>query len=372
MQKIVRTRVLFIIPTLTFGGAERVIITLLKNLDRSRFKLVIAVVNMRNEVYRGEIPSDVDIIELGSTRLRYAVPKIIAIIWKLRPDVVFSTLGHLNLTLAAVRPLLPSNVRYVVRETSIVSCAIQDYRWPAVWAKLYRGLYKRIDLLVCQSRYMQSDLVERFGYPEHRSVVINNPVDVDYVRIRSALPLNHSGRQVGKIWLVAAGRMEHVKGFDLLIEAIALLADPRIHLSILGDGPLLSELKLLAVVSGVADQIDFPGFQSNPYVWFARADAFVLSSHHEGFPNVVLEALACCTPVIATPATGGVREILENIPECRIADAISPKALASELWNWIEGDRMRVPLSVLSHYSINTIVPKYEEILNKNKIISLK
>jgi glycosyltransferase involved in cell wall biosynthesis len=66
---------------------------------------------------------------------------------------------------------------------------------------------------------MQSDLVERFGYPEQRSVVINNPVDVDYVRIQSAFPLNHSGRQVGKIWLVAAGRMEHVKGFDLLIEA---------------------------------------------------------------------------------------------------------------------------------------------------------
>jgi glycosyltransferase involved in cell wall biosynthesis len=363
MQKIDRTSVLFIIPTLTFGGAERVIVTLLRHLDRSRFRLAIGVVDMRKAVYRDAIPSDVEFIDLGATRVRYVLPKIVALIWKRKPDVVFSTLGHLNLILAIVRPLLPSGVRYIARETSIVSCTLQAYRWSEAWATLYRWFYKRHDLVVCQSRDMQADLVGHFGFPRQRSVVINNPVDVDLLLTRIATPLPHPCLDHGKIWLVAAGRMSTVKGFDLLIEAIAVLADPRIHLSMLGEGPLLNELKLLAAAKGVADQVEFVGLQSNPYAWFARADAFVLSSRHEGFPNVVLEALACGTPVIATPARGGVREILDYIPECVVAEEISGKSLAKTISEWIAGPRKRVPPKAVEPYSLDRIISQYEDML---------
>jgi len=355
--------VLFLIPTLTGGGAEKVIVTLLKALDRSRFRLAVGVVDMRKAVFRAEIPSDIEFIDLGTTRVRYALPKIVALIWQRRPDVVFSTLGHLNLALAIVRPLLPRGVCFIARETSIVSCTLQSYRWPTVWAALYRWFYKRHDLLVCQSRYMQDNLVEQFGYPSQRSVVINNPVDSDLIRERSAAPLDHSGWGEGKIRLIAAGRMNPVKGFDLLIEAIALLADPRIHLVLLGEGPLLDDLKQIACAWGVADQIEFVGFKSNPYSWFARADAFVLSSRHEGFPNVVLEALACGTPVIATPAPGGVREILDSITECVVAEAVSGEALAKAISYWVDGPRKRADNAAIESYALVRIVSQYETML---------
>lgn len=358
-----RRSVLFLIPTLRGGGAERVIVTLLRHLDRSRFRLAIGVVDMRDAVYRDEIPSDVEFIDLGVTRVRHALPKIAALIWKRRPDVVFSTLGHLNLALAMVRPLLPDGVRYIARETSIVSYALQAYRLSGVWKTLYRWFYTRHDLLICQSRYMQTDLVERFGYPGERSVVINNPVDADLFRRLAAAPLDRSGFRAGSVRLVAAGRMTEVKGFDLLIEAIALLAEPRIHLVLLGEGPLLNELKQLAVARGVAEQVDFVGFQSNPYAWFARADAFVLSSRYEGFPNVVLEALTCGTPVIATPAPGGTREILDGIPECVVAEEVSAQSLADAIGRWLQGPRKRVRSSVIAPYSLGSILGRYEEVL---------
>ena len=88
-----------------------------------------------------------------------------------------------------------------------------------------------------------------------------------------------------------AGRLVKVKGFDLLIGALALLHDTQVRLTILGAGPLRASLERLAHTKGVAGRVRFAGFQANPYTWFARADAFVLSSRYEGLPNVVLEAL---------------------------------------------------------------------------------
>lgn len=358
-----KRRVLFLIPSLRGGGAERVIVTLLKHLDSSGFQLTIAVVDFRKAAFRDDIPPDVELIDLGVARVRYALPKIAALIWKRRPDVVFSTLGHLNLALAMIRPLLPNGVRYVARETSIVSFTLQTYRLPAVWRALYRRFYKRHDLVVCQSRYMENDLVEQFGYPRTKSVVINNPLDTERIRKLAAAPIDQSIPHSGRINLVAAGRMTDEKGFDLLIEAIARLADPTICLFILGEGPLLGDLKRLVVARGVADQVEFVGFQPNPYAWLARADAFVLSSRYDGFPNVVLEALACGTPVVATPAPGGIREILDGIPECVVASEVSARSLADAISHWLRGTRKRVESGAIAPYTLERIVGRYQQVL---------
>lgn len=356
-------RVLFLIPSLQGGGAERVIVTLLKHLDRKRFQLAIGVVDMSKAVFRDEIRSDVEFIDLGATRVRYALPKIVALIWKRRPDVVFSTLGHLNLALAMVRPLLPNDVRYIARETIVVSSVLEEYRWRVIWTLLYRWFYSHIDLLVCQSRDMQVDLVERFGYPSAQSVVINNPVDIERIYQLALEPLNQREIRSGSIKLVAAGRLNWQKGFDLLIEAIAILADPRIHLVLLGEGILLDELKQLAIARGVADQVEFVGFQTNPYAWFARMDAFVLSSRYEGFPNVVVEALVCGTPVISTPAPGGTREILDGIPECEVAKEVSAQSLADAIAKWMRGDRKRIDPAAVAPYTLDRIVAQYQQVL---------
>lgn len=360
-----RRHILFLIPTLRGGGAERVIITLLRHLDRSRFRLSLAVVDTRKAVYLNDLPNDVEFIDFGCNRVRYALPKIILLIWKLRPDVVFSTLGHLNLALAMVRPLLPSGVRYVARETTVVSFGLQAYRFPGIWAALYRRFYKNHDLVVCQSRAMQSDLVESFGIPESQTVVINNPIDLARIREKSAETIAYPVDGADFIKLIAAGRMSRVKGFELLIEAIARLKDSRIHLTILGEGPLEAELKKLAEKKGLASQIFFAGFQSNPYAWFAKADAFVLSSRYEGFPNVVLEALACGTPVIATPAPGGTREILEQIDGNVIADSVTAEALSDAISRWMKSGCRCVTSGAVAPYTLGNIITEYERVLGQ-------
>lgn len=354
-------RALFLIPSLVGGGAERVIVTLLKHLDRRRFRLTLAVLRLRDGDLSRELPSDVEIIDLGASRVRYGLWRIISLIWNLRSEVVFSTHGELNLALALCLPLMPHGVRFIARETQVVGLGMLEHRFPVVWRALYRLLYKKYDLVVCQSRHMQRELIECCDLPSEKSVVINNPVDASHIHRLAAQPVLYPPQRAGVIKLVAAGRLVDVKGFDLLIEAIALVGVRDLHLVILGEGPLRGELEALAKARGVAEQIHLAGFQTNPYAWFANADAFVLSSRHEGFPNVVLEALACGTPVIATPAPGGLQEILGDVPECIVAPSVSAVALADAIRTWLAGERKRIPQAATERYALERIVAQYEE-----------
>ncbi len=355
--------VLFLIPSLRGGGAERVITTLLRHLDRSSFKLTLALVDARDAVFLNEVPADVEFIDLRCRRVRDALPKIVAMIWKRRPDVVFSTLGHLNLALALLRPLLPRHPRYIARETNIVSQILVAHGNPWLWRWMYRHFYGNHDAVVCQSQDMLDDLVENYAFPEERATLIYNPVDFERIRqsVEETCPDYFSTfkRHSDIVQLVAAGRLVDQKGFDLLIDAITLLHDDRIRLTILGVGPLCTSLERLAQARRVADQVQFAGYQTNPYAWFARADAFVLSSRYEGFPNVVLEALACGTPVIATPAPGGTREILDSIPQCIVAEEISSNSLADAINEWLKSSRDRVPEYAVVPYRLSTIMPRY-------------
>jgi glycosyltransferase involved in cell wall biosynthesis len=368
-----RCRMLFLIPSLRGGGAERVIVTLLRHLDRSKFQLSLAVVDMREAVYEADVPEDVELISLGCSRVRYALPRITWLIWRRRPDVVFSTLGHLNLALSIIRPLLPDRVRYVARETVVVSEVLPSYR-PDLWRWVYRRFYRRFDKVICQSQDMRDDLVRNFELPPHKAVIIHNPVDVERIQRLAAdrtqpglknSTVNDGGTPL--IHLVAAGRLVWQKGFDLLIEALALYNNSQLHITILGEGPLRNDLERLAQEKGVAQQVRFAGFQKNPYPFFAQADAFVLASRFEGFPNVVLEALACGTPVIAMPAPGGIKEILEHLDGCMVAENVTAQGLARAISGMSYGKR--ISAGAVESYAVGKIVSRYEQALGAHEAL---
>ena len=168
-------------------------------------------------------------------------------------------------------------------------------------------------------------------------------------------------RTKNEIHLVAAGRLTEQKGFDLLIGAIALSGLKGLRVTVLGEGPLREPLEELARSKGVEHQIRFIGFQKNPYAFMMHADAFVLSSRHEGFPNVILEALACGTAVIATPAPGGINEIMLATGGVRMASAVTAEALSIELKQFAENGRTTARISLEKFY-ISKIVREYEYI----------
>jgi glycosyltransferase involved in cell wall biosynthesis len=357
--------VLFLIPSLGTGGAERVTVTLLRHLDRARFRPALCTIVSRDDGFRADVPGDVEVTELRATRVRDALPRLVALLWRRRPAVVFSQLSHLNLAIATLRPLLPPGTALIARESSVVSATLRDHSWRPVRQLGYRLFYRRLDRVVCQSRAMRDDLVGGFGLPARRAVLINNPIDLERVRALAAEPLaDPPDVEHGVLRLVACARLSPEKGIDLLLDALASVDTAAVRLTVVGDGPMAPALRRRAVELGLSDRVRFVGFRANPYPYLARADWLVLSSRIEGSPNVVLESLACGTPVIATPAVGGVSELLRGVEGCVLLEEVSAAALARAIDTARRGARARLdPLRSTAQHRLEAVVARYERLL---------
>jgi glycosyltransferase involved in cell wall biosynthesis len=355
------------IPNLGGGGAERVVTTITQHLNRELWSITLIVIQKDDTVYRNSIPSDVSYINLRISRVRYALPKIISILWKRRPDIVFSTLGHLNLAIAIIRNILPKQIMFIARESSIVSFMNQYHRHPNALSWLYRKFYSNFDVVISQSHLMAKDLIDNFNVPREKIKIINNPVDILHIRnlsnslIISDNSINNWQNYAG-IKLLAVGRLSPEKGFDILIKSIHQCRDLPLRLLILGTGKMFDQLSDMVFKLNMSDIVTIHDFVANPYPLMAAADGFVLSSHFEGFPNAVLEALTLGTPVISTPAPGGLFDIVNNIDGCRVAAAINSDSLSEELRSWCTSKRQRLPFNCTSDFNAAKIVKRYEAV----------
>lgn len=326
-----RKKILFLVPSFAggVGGAERVITTLLRHLDHSRFECHLALVGRGNSFLEG-IPDEVTVHRLGVSRMRYCIPAVVGLIRRLRPDTILSTVIFLNAMLMLARPLLAGRPKILLREASLPSAFLAHGAPNARTLKwMYRRLYPRADQIICLCDAAVDDMVKHLGIRRDKLVRIYNPVDVEMVRRLAEAPqspYSGSGSHV-----IAMGRLQHEKAYDVLLKAFSsvLKALPQAKLTILGEGPLEAQLKKQALELGVDQAVTFPGFKKNPWPYVKHADLFVLASRFEGLPNALLEVLALGVPVVATDCPGGVREIQKSAREIVLVPPEDHEALAA-------------------------------------------
>jgi len=324
-----RTRILLLIPHLGGGGAEQVIALLAKGLSPVKYEVHLGLVTQA-ETPSGSVPAWITVHPLGAHRVRAGALKLLRLVGRLQPDVLLSGMAHLNFLVLLLKPFLPAATRILVRQNSTVSSSLAQDKLPFYTRWLYRWLYPRADRILCPSCAMAADLALLAGLDEQSVVVLPNPLDCAGIESALRAPSRWAGQGP---YLLAVGRLAPEKGFDLLLEAMVrvIACYPAARLTLLGSGPQEEQLKQLAHRLGLDNVVNFAGYQQPPYSYYPGATLFVLPSRHEGMPNALMEALVGNIPVVATPASGGVKALLEARKDAWLAREVSTPALADAL-----------------------------------------
>jgi len=292
--------VIIILPSFAGGGAERVALSLLDNIDRKKFKPILIVLNKMGPL-RANIPKE-NIINLNIVHLRFAIFKLIKVIKVNKPDVIFSTFPHITLPLLIIKNIIFNNSVFIAREPNMVGLSLKHASFSILLKFLYKFFMPKADKIIVTSKAMQNDLLNR-GIDQSKLFLIHNPIDK--IKIRK---INNFIRYPGKgLRLVFAGRLVYQKGIDRILPIIKNLKD--CHLTILGNGPMKPFLEKMIIELNIKNKIKFIDFSSNVNSYIASADYLLLPSRWEGLPNVVLESLILGTPVISFKEILGLHDI---------------------------------------------------------------
>lgn len=352
-----KTKVAMLLPDLGGGGAQRVMLALARSLDRARFDLHLVAIGP-SDALASDLPVDVSVTRLNAPRLRAALPPIVSALWSLRPQVAVSTLGYINLGLLAALPLL-GGTKLIVREANVVSATLKALPRLMPARRLYAMLYPRAAVVIAQTQTIAQEIADVAPRAKARIAILPNPVDEAMLRARAQTPSRPPTN--GRV-LVAAGRLTHQKGFDRLIKLVPLLPDD-VSLTIYGDGPERANLKTQIGRLGLDGRVLLAGFSDKLAAAIAGADAFILPSRWEGMPNVVLEALALGTPVIAS-AESGVEGIARQTQAGALSIAGTERDYADTIARVVADPASGLRASLLpAEYRIANVAERFGDLL---------
>ncbi|WP_404363747.1 glycosyltransferase [Marinobacter sp.] len=304
-------KIFFVLPNLNSGGAERVAVNYLRQLDPEKHIVTLAVFQKSNDLLP-LIPAYVQLINLQTESTSRSFWPLLNLLWQIKPDVIFTTHSRVATLLMLIRPFAPK-FRHLARMQSTPSLEKKHAAYGWLKRKLYSFGYRSADIVIAQTEAMKHDGVEQFGLNPSRVKELSNPIDTRF--IDKSVDGMRSPFVGDKIFAVASGRLSFEKGFDVLISALpsVLVEYPNFALYILGnDVGEKEKLKKLVNKLGLEDYVEFLGFQSNPYCYYAFCDLFILSSRWEGFPNALLENYYLNTPIVSTECVPIVKELVKD------------------------------------------------------------
>ncbi len=334
-------RFAFYMPHLRTGGAERVTVNLANHFVR-RGERPLMILDRRDGALVDALAPGVEVVALDAPRTLAALPRLRRVLIQRRPAVLLSGITYNSPIALLAAGLAGRRTRVAVAEHTVLSQELAE-RGPrdrAVVPRLLHLAYRHAAAIICPTEAIADDLAALCGIARARIDVLPNPVLGDDTAARAARPVAEPWFADPVPVFVAAGRMTPVKDFATLIAAFARVAGARpARLVLLGDGPLRDALLAEAASLGVADRVRLPGVVDDPLPFFARAAAVVSSSRYEGFGNVLVEAMACGTPVVSTDCPGGPRAILGGGRLGRLVPVGDAQALAAAMLATLEQRR---------------------------------
>jgi glycosyltransferase involved in cell wall biosynthesis len=353
-------RVAFVLPTLNGGGAERAALNLASATPRSEC-LVIA------EAPVGDLTADplASRVVIASEAQRPTnrverIRRLTKVLWRVRPDLVVSTLSPLVSTAAALLAGVPV-MHWLQAPWMRTTAAGGRGLVPASHRLALRTLARQARLVAATTPGLLDECLA-LGFAKRKLALLPNGLVLPPVSTREP--------KGDRSLIVMVGRLEPPKRPDLLLEAVALLSSERdIGLVLVGSGTQRPELEQRAEALGIAGRVTFTGFVPDPSPHIRSADAFVLATDYEGFGNVIVEALACGVPAVVSDVPYGPRFILSSTRLGRLVAPGSAEALADGLRvvlerppteeERVEGRRRA------EDFSIDRVAAQFEELIDR-------
>lgn len=311
-------KVAFLINSLGTGGAERVLLTIVESLkDKVDYAGLLV---LEPDVFY-DIPEGITPAFLGNNKRTFLISKLFGLLFfasKLKSyvnkngiDIVQSHLFRSNYVNILAKLMGSKHIVQVVNTGAISSKYPEPSAKGMVNRWLIKKLYPRADLIIYKSKGMQQDYhkIKDFGVKE---IVINNPIDKDRIEVFAKEYVEEEDLFGSAGTIVAVGRVDENKNHALLIKVFSRISDeyPGWKMIILGNGPQYKQLLRLVDSLHISNKVHLPGRVRNPFKYMAKASFFVSCSKNEGFPNALIEAMACGLPVISSDCISGPREIL--------------------------------------------------------------
>ncbi|MCG5497799.1 glycosyltransferase [Ectothiorhodospira variabilis] len=306
-----RKRVLLVRTGLGQGGADRVTLTLLEQLSRERYELMLGLMRAEGTLLP-RVPRDVEVLDLGSASLWSAWISLSRTLRRIKPDIIFSTCSGMNMPAVVARAVGAPKARLVLSERNVL---LHGNRHPKRLAQvpIKAVLYRFADGITAVSEGVRADLMAKLFLPLERVQIVYNPVVGPDVIEAAKEPVGHPFFNSDVPVVVAAGRLVDQKDHATLLRAFAKArARHPARLLILGEGPLRESLMAHAKALRISEDFDLPGFDENPFRYMARAGAFVLSSTEEGLPGALIQAMALGAPCVSTNCPAGPSEIISQ------------------------------------------------------------
>ena len=366
-------KIVFVLPNLLTGGAQRVVVNLMENLSSKKFDVKLVVLNKKKRIYKNKeidgnyisnFLDDGRTIFLESNGAGKSMPKLLSFIWKEKPDLIFSTISYVNMYLLSLSFFFPSKTKLVVRETNMLS-----YKFPQIKQRIFLRwffalIFKQAYHIVFQSKAMQDDFLNLFKGFSYNSKIIFNPVQSDFIQRQSAETCDEIEASYTNCLLV--GHLTRQKAYDVLIRAIPILNDKNFRFHIIGRGPEREKLKEMADFYGVSNQIIFHGYQKNPYKFMNKADVFVHTARFEGLPNAVLEAGILGKPLILSDCPGNIHGMITDSFGCVFQNE-NPDDLAAQLRRFknMHFSPEAIAAAFMKNYNARKIGRDYDMFLSK-------
>jgi glycosyltransferase involved in cell wall biosynthesis len=364
------------------GGAERHTVRVLNELPIDRYRITVLCPARRGE-FEDDLRSEIAVHHLGSSQIlrRSATLGRLSAWFGLRrqltsdpPDLLLSVQDAQN----AIALSVNRSLRHPVRQILVVQNSIKDAypsRWSPgqVWIRhSIRTQYQEAAYTVALSQGVGHALCEwNPRIRERLSVIYNAGID-DHL-LESCRKARGNQTLVPKVpVIIAAGRLSRQKGYPYLLDALAQLRDEGLHFEqwILGVGPLESQLREQVARLQLTDKVRFLGFNKDPFQFMAQASVFVLPSLYEGFGNVIVEAMACGVPVVASDCPHGPAEIITPEVNGLLVPPANANSLASALRRLLVDAELSHRLAVAGEvrardFHARTISGQYDRLITK-------